>query len=197
MKNTRNPSKPPPTALTASPPSILSASLHSPNLPVHTPRAKAHSWKEEDTQVLVLPVQDNPTLIPASNSLTAQIQHTPSAPQQKQKHLLTHHTAPPHPGKAGQLALLPSGTRRENKWKALNRDSGGLGFPTTDTMQHSPQNIQWLPDPLSSSWTPCTFCRKQLHHPTTPTGDKGTAGSLPPLDRLHQDLGKKNCCRKP
>lgn len=128
MKNTRNPSKPPPTALTASPPSILSASLHSPNLPVHTPRAKAHSWKEEDTQVLVLPVQDNPTLIPASNSLTAQIQHTPSAPQQKQKHLLTHHTAPPHPGKAGQLALLPSGTRRENKWKALNRDSGA-GVP--------------------------------------------------------------------
>lgn len=33
---------------------------------------------------------------------------------------------------------------------------------------------------------------KQLHHPTTPTGDKGTAGSLPPLDRGHQDLGKKN-----
>lgn len=91
-----------------------------------------------------------------------------------------------------QKPLLPSGTRRENKWKALNRDSGGLGFPTTDTMQHSPQNIQWLPDPLSSSWTPCTFCRKQLHHPTTPTGDKGTAGSLPPLDRGHQDLGKKN-----
>lgn len=29
---------------------------------------------------------------------------------------------------------------------------------------------------------------KQLHHPTTPTGDKGTAGSLPPLDRGHQDL---------
>lgn len=90
-KNTRNPSKPQPTgkhkpALTASPLSILSASLHSPNLPIHTPRAKAHSWKGEGTWVIVLPVQDNPTLIPASNQLTA---HTKCSP--------TKTKAPTHP----------------------------------------------------------------------------------------------------
>lgn len=69
-----------------------------------------------------------------------------------------------------QKPLLPSGTRRENKWKALNRDSGGLGFPSTDTMQHSPQNIQWLPDPLSSSWTPSSSI--------TPQPQQGTRAQL-------------------